>query len=253
MPVTKDFVPKTHCLRGHPRTEENIYGPRRHCKVCGSIKQKERAAANKKVRIIPTHCKNGHTRNTENWRKVCLICKREFERRMRQDPQGRKIRHAIEKHYRKTKRPNVLAAQRLIKYGVDRHGYERMLADQGGKCFICKSTFDESHQRSKSCIDHDHDNGKIRGLLCTSCNSGIGLLKESEEVFLTAIAYLKNPPAFKLEGLQKQIDPSKIPKSSRRIQKKSPAVKVQEPSTPEHLQIHIVPKSDGLFVVSLFA
>ena len=39
-------------------------------------------------------------------------------------------------------------------------------------------------------VDHDHQTGKVRGLLCSDCNTGIGKLKEKRETFLSAIKYL---------------------------------------------------------------
>lgn len=43
-----------------------------------------------------------------------------------------------------------------------------MLLSQDGKCLICKK------EKNKLCVDHNHDTGKIRGLLCVKCNSNLG-------------------------------------------------------------------------------
>lgn len=63
-----------------------------------------------------------------------------------------------------------------------------MLQDQGGVCAIClgpPSAFD------CYCVDHDHVTGKIRGLLCSKCNSAIGLLQDDPNVVDRAAIYLR--------------------------------------------------------------
>jgi hypothetical protein len=63
--------------------------------------------------------------------------------------------------------------------------YLMMYNKQAGKCAICNNVF------PSLCVDHNHDTGKIRGLLCRQCNLGIAGLKEKEENFINAIKYLK--------------------------------------------------------------
>lgn len=80
-------------------------------------------------------------------------------------------------------------------YGIDSLYYDKLFNDQNGCCAICKIHISELNQKIKKylCIDHDHNNGKIRGLLCDKCNRGIGLLKDSAENLLSAYNYiLKN-------------------------------------------------------------
>lgn len=65
---------------------------------------------------------------------------------------------------------------------------ELLSAAQHNLCEICKqlpNTF------GKLVIDHDHTSGKFRGLLCATCNSGLGLLKDSSTILLAAAEYLK--------------------------------------------------------------
>ena len=59
-----------------------------------------------------------------------------------------------------------------------------LIAEQGGKCAVCNEIMKRPH------VDHCHTTGKIRGILCGPCNQGIGLLKESPQVLLSAITYL---------------------------------------------------------------
>lgn len=71
--------------------------------------------------------------------------------------------------------------------------YNRMLEAQNGACAICKKP--ETHKRNGKlkalAVDHCHRTNVIRGLLCSDCNTGIGKLKDSPEVLLAAVEYLK--------------------------------------------------------------
>ncbi|MFB7366858.1 endonuclease VII domain-containing protein [Streptomyces hydrogenans] len=59
-----------------------------------------------------------------------------------------------------------------------------MIRDQGGVCIICL-------RAPAVHVDHCHKTGRVRGVLCLNCNIGLGLLKESPDRMLRAIAYLE--------------------------------------------------------------
>jgi hypothetical protein len=65
-----------------------------------------------------------------------------------------------------------------------------LVEDQHGACAICKRPFDGVFH-----VDHDHDTGDPRGLLCSQCNTGIGLLGDSPERLLAAVDYLRSRAA----------------------------------------------------------
>lgn len=70
-------------------------------------------------------------------------------------------------------------------YGIRVEDYEKMLAQQEGKCLICG-------KKSESLvIDHDHNTGVVRGLLCHHCNIGLGFLKDNANSLEAAIIYLR--------------------------------------------------------------
>lgn len=75
---------------------------------------------------------------------------------------------------------------RRSKYGIEKEHYTGLLKEQNGLCAICGHSL-----KTKCCVDHNHATGQIRGLLCDSCNRGLGLLKDSVSVLGTAIDYLK--------------------------------------------------------------
>lgn len=79
---------------------------------------------------------------------------------------------------------------RLLKsYGLSIGQYEMMLKNQNYQCAICQRK--ESELKRALCIDHDHLNNKIRGLLCDDCNLAIGKLKDNPNLFRVAASYLE--------------------------------------------------------------
>lgn len=77
-------------------------------------------------------------------------------------------------------------------YGISIEEYDRMLAEQNGKCAICLSGTPKAPKRVNHWyIDHCHSTGKVRGLLCNACNRAIGNLGDDISNFERAIAYLK--------------------------------------------------------------
>lgn len=80
------------------------------------------------------------------------------------------------------------------KYGITTEDYNKMADLQQGKCAICgeeQLTENNQYNTKKLVIDHSHKNGKVRGLLCSECNNGMGKLKDSVEILKKAINYLK--------------------------------------------------------------
>lgn len=73
------------------------------------------------------------------------------------------------------------------KYGLADGEYEAMFEKQGGLCAACGKP---PTAGQRLCIDHEHDTGRVRGLLCHSCNLGIGSLGDSVEGVAAALAYL---------------------------------------------------------------
>jgi hypothetical protein len=74
---------------------------------------------------------------------------------------------------------------RFIQYGITSIIYHEMLKGQEGKCKICNMTPDDTLH-----IDHCHTTGKVRGLLCKSCNTALGLFKDNKDSLKSALIYL---------------------------------------------------------------
>lgn len=76
---------------------------------------------------------------------------------------------------------------RCASYGVTVADAARAYSAQGRQCAICRK---ESHWRDLV-FDHNHTTGRFRGLLCGTCNTGIGLLGDSPETLRLAVSYLQ--------------------------------------------------------------
>lgn len=76
------------------------------------------------------------------------------------------------------------------RYDLSLEDFEHMLALQDGVCAICKRPENDKYKRRLS-VDHDHETGKIRGLLCHMCNTALGKLNDDPELFSSAARYLR--------------------------------------------------------------
>jgi hypothetical protein len=74
------------------------------------------------------------------------------------------------------------------KYGITLEEYQKLWDDQNGVCAICGNP--EPKEGYMLAVDHDHITGKIRGLLCSRCNTSIGKFEDSIEILQNAIKYL---------------------------------------------------------------
>jgi len=100
----------------------------------------------------------------------------EFERADARRKYGKAPERAWEAHIR-------------ARYGMSKERYERLLWEQGYACAICGRP--EADLTVRMAIDHDHDTGKVRGILCHMCNTAIGKFKDSPELLEKAAAYIR--------------------------------------------------------------
>lgn len=116
-------------------------------------------------------CKNGHPRTANNILSAgrCKPCAREVSKQWQKD-HPKAYRFTVLKH----------------KYGITEEQYTAMLVKQQNACVLCGSTFIEVPR-----VDHDHETGKVRELLCGICNSGLGYFKDNIQTLENAIAYLR--------------------------------------------------------------
>jgi hypothetical protein len=96
---------------------------------------------------------------------------------------------------------NARISQFKRRYGITIEQYDEMFQEQGGVCAICQQEC-STHQNLS--IDHDHETGKVRGLLCLRCNHTIGRAGEDVELLLKMIDYVMKhrKPELKLVSSQ---------------------------------------------------
>lgn len=92
-------------------------------------------------------------------------------------------------------RAHELMVQRV--YGLGPGDYDRLLAFQGGKCWICRRA---TGRVRRLAVDHDHKTGKPRGILCSPCNRLLGHVRDDPTVLIRAAEYLTSPPARVLDA-----------------------------------------------------
>lgn len=118
----------------------------------------------------------------------------------RSEPDGRAPRckqctRQYFRRYRSEKREHIAGLLRrhglARKYRLTPARWEAMLAEQDGKCAICRHDFDSAVPAHQAMVDHDHTTGSVRSLLCRQCNAMLGMAKEHVEVLRAAIEYLE--------------------------------------------------------------
>lgn len=139
-------------------------GHRNDCKLCRKIGRKVDVNASK-MRCYT--CDQLKDKNEENffpsknskfgYRRKCKECCKDYQK---------------DNHLKK-------------RYNWSTKEYENMCQTQNHRCMICE-------EEKKLFVDHSHDTGEVRGLLCDTCNRGIGFLKEKNENLWNALLYL-NP------------------------------------------------------------
>ena len=165
------------------------------CSVCGDEKE---------ISLFGYSRPNVHRAN-------CKVCQNEYNRQWRsENPDKAKKYIAGQVKYHKAYRmenrekrnerlkkwgrenPGKKRAQKYRhRYGIDIKDYEDLLLSQESCCAICKSK-DKGRKGAKYfVIDHCHDSGKVRGLLCHKCNVILGYAEDGIDRLQSAIEYLK--------------------------------------------------------------
>lgn len=112
----------------------------------------------------------------------------------------RRQRYATDAEYREKikqkgikynqRHPTAKLSQRLRKFGLTIEDYNRILDFQHGKCAICGCEIGDV-MGNRLYVDHDHATGSVRGLLCSSCNFGLGNFHDDPQLLHNAIQYLE--------------------------------------------------------------
>ena len=129
--------------------------------------------------ILPIYKFGQRKRNPDGLRSQCKDCESKANKEIRQ--------RKLEEDYLGTRlkeRKNNLKRM----FGMSIEEYEDKLVYQGGGCMICGLTCVSGKRLA---VDHDHKTGKIRDLLCSNCNGGLGKFQDSPELLIEAADYLR--------------------------------------------------------------
>ncbi len=124
-------------------------------------------------------------RNKTGYLSECKECRNKRLRESRDEKTLRK-RKEIQDKYRRSSKFSDTSLKRI--YGISLKEWQKMFDEQDGCCASCGE-----HQADLSrtlCVDHDHDTGKVRGLVCRQCNLALGLLKDDPEVVAKLLEYI---------------------------------------------------------------
>lgn len=128
--------------------------------------------------------------------KICTKCGKEFpattefffkDKRTKDGLQYfcKKCAYKRKQEWRKENRESARKTHLKHRYGITIEDYKELYNNQNGMCKICGTRYDILY------IDHNHKNDKVRGLLCSNCNAGLGMFKENKLILIKALNYLK--------------------------------------------------------------
>lgn len=201
--------------------------------ICGSMEEIKKKCIECNIEFIPKNnqqlycsrkCQRKHSHRKQGWykepyTKICPNCNNEFITK-RSDKvycssrcylaHQRQIHHdkirANARNYYKKNSERIKASQKQRRkinklhyddlrlkntYGISLSERNDILAKQDWKCAICGTSL----LGRKINIDHDHNTGKVRGILCNGCNRGLGFFDDNIENLKNAIKYLENHTA----------------------------------------------------------
>ena len=114
-------------------------------------------------------CKSGHIAERWKYNGMCVDCKRKSDRIS-----------------------NLKASKKYqvkVKYGLSIEQVQELYVSQNNQCAICKDVFGDTY---KTQIDHCHQTGRVRGLLCINCNWLLGHSRDKPSLLREAANYLEN-------------------------------------------------------------
>lgn len=106
----------------------------------------------------------------------------------------RKNTAACMRRYRQTERGRQVFLNNRLRYayGITLEDVREMLRKQRGLCEVCSTPLrSEGRGADRLCVDHNHTTGAVRGLLCTRCNTALGMVREDVNVLCALAEYLE--------------------------------------------------------------
>ncbi len=123
---------------------------------------------------LQAHCKTCQVEHMREWRAKNIPHLRAYD----------KQRYKDFPHIRRCKKNSGLKKR----YGITMDEKDALLVGQNGRCGICQNEF---RVEKEIHVDHCHSTGVVRGLLCNSCNNGLGRFKDNEQYLTNAMLYIR--------------------------------------------------------------
>ena len=158
------------------------------CPKCGIDKELDEFYKDQTRRDgLQGHCKECDKQRHKQYYETHKKEKKQYDKQYYKTHREGTIEH--QKQYNKTHREEIKQYGLKKRYNISIEEFNQMLVNQNHKCKICG--VDELNAGKKGLsVDHDHKSGKVRGLLCSNCNTAVGLLKENINILKSAIKYL---------------------------------------------------------------
>ena len=178
-------------------------------------KVKQRAASKRWAELHPERIKDIKRRSREKYRERNTAYRREYRRLNADKVKALKLKWEKENPDRVTamkalrrlrQRTLALASDLRCRYNLTIDEYLSLLAAQAGRCAICGVT-QGSSRGSRLHLDHDHQTGTVRGLLCIRCNPGLGYFLDDPKLMRRAAAYVERWNANKNRGGDASVQP----------------------------------------------
>ena len=146
----------------------------------------------KKTKPLKDFYKDATTKDGFKWR--CKVCSNAYGKKWKKENQEALNEYA--KNYRKNNKDVFRNGYLLRHYGITVEQYNVMLEKHNYGCAICGGV---NKSGKALCVDHDHSccpgikscGECVRGLLCTTCNDGLGRFRDDEKLLLGAIDYVR--------------------------------------------------------------
>jgi len=130
-----------------------------------------------------------HPKSKDRLQGSCKECERKWYKSWRARPEVLKRIKEQQKQWAKrnvdNRKLNRKKYNLKVNFGISIEDYNKLLLRQNGVCAVCGSNTNRS-----LAVDHNHETGKVRGLLCGNCNTALGLLRENIQIIEKLKGYL---------------------------------------------------------------
>lgn len=165
---------KTHCPQGHIYDKANTRISAKGGRFCRACDRDKAAARRTTAGPIGEERRRKNSERTKRWLEV---------------PGNREKQNRTSREWQAAHADDVRNYRLQTSYGITSDDYDRLLGVQEGHCALCPAVPD----KHRLAVDHDHQTGKIRGLLCFPCNRFVGRCENSPDLVQRVIQYLKPP------------------------------------------------------------